>query len=117
MSKNKPSEKAILNSLTKVVDPDLRLNIVELGLVYGIRVLPCQEKENQKEAYDCHRVEIDMTLTSPACPIAPQLQAAAHQALLDVEGVKEAHVDLVFSPPWDPRVHASEDARMDLGIF
>lgn len=107
------NEELVLEYLSAVVDPDLHMDIVDLGLIYEVRILACEENTNK----DCLRVDIDMTLTSPACPIAPQIQAAAHARLLEIPQVEEAQVNLVFSPLWDPRVHPSEDARMQLGIF
>lgn len=112
-SKNGVTEEIVLKYLEAVIDPDLRMNIVELGLVYTVRIIDCEETQNN----DCVRVDIDMTLTSPACPIAPQIQAATHARLLDIPQVEEAQVHLVFSPLWDPRIHASEDVQMELGIF
>lgn len=107
------NEELVLEYLSAVVDPDLHMDIVDLGLIYKVDVVACQESAKK----DCLRVEVDMTLTTPACPIAPQIQAAAHARLLDIPQVEEAQVNLVFSPLWDPRVHPSEDARMQLGIF
>ena len=52
--------------------------------------------------------EIDLTLTSPGCPVAPEIMAAAHRAILSVEGVSDAHVNLVWTPRWDPKIHASK---------
>jgi metal-sulfur cluster biosynthetic enzyme len=89
-----------------VQDPELQMSIVDLGLIYGVRVLD----EGKK-------VEVDMTLTSIACPIGPQLRAAVHGAVAQMPGVEETHVNLVFSPPWDPRTMASEDAQMNLGLL
>ena len=58
-----------------------------------------------------------MTLTSPGCPVAPELMAAVHRAALNGKGVESVHVNLTFSPLWDPRIHATEDGKLDLGIF
>jgi metal-sulfur cluster biosynthetic enzyme len=89
-----------------IQDPELRLSVLDLGLIYGVRVL----EEGKK-------VEVDMTLTSIACPIGPQLQAAVHEAVAQLPGVEQVEVNLVFSPPWDPRSMASEDVQMDLGLL
>src|ERR1700730_14913326 len=94
----------IREHLKTVIDPELGVNIVDLGLVYGIEV-----KEGD--------VEVSMTLTSPACPLGAVIQAQVHQALTKIPWVKEPKVELVWSPMWDPRKMASEDARMELGIL
>ena len=101
-------KEAVLEACADVEDPELQLGLVDLGLIYDVRT---EEKEG-----DIH-VEIDMTLTSPGCPVGPQLMAAVHRKALETEGVDTVHINLVWSPRWDPRVHASEDARMDMGIF
>ena len=101
-------EKQVLDALDQVEDPELKISIVELGLVYAVRF------DSKDEGLFC---EIDLTLTSPGCPVAPEIMAAAHRAILSVEGVSDAHVNLVWTPRWDPKIHASEDARMDMGIW
>ncbi len=99
---------AVLEQLDDVEDPELELSIVELGLVYDVRI---EDKENLKHA------EIDLTLTSPGCPAAAEIMAATHRAALSTDGVESVHVNLVWSPRWDPKIHASEDAKMDMGIW
>ena len=98
---------AVREALHEVEDPELEISIVELGLVYDIRI---EAREDGPHA------EIDMTLTSPGCPVAPQIMAATHRAAL-TSGVASVHVNLVWVPRWDPRVHASEDAKMDMGVW
>ena len=98
-----PDELAMLNALKQVVDPELFVNIVDLGLVYGI-----QE--------DNHKVLVDMTLTSPACPAGPQIISQAKAALEAIPGVKEATIKLVMTPPWSPD-RMTDEARDQLGIF
>tara|TARA_Y100000768_G_C23390642_1_gene412745 strand:- start:96 stop:401 length:306 start_codon:yes stop_codon:yes gene_type:complete len=98
------SESEVMESLSRVEDPEMKLAVTELGLIYSVEV-------NGKHA------EIDMTLTSPGCPVAPEIMAAVHRSALSTEGIESAHVNLTFSPPWDPRVHASEDAKFEMGIF
>ena len=99
---------AVMVQLDEVEDPELEISIVELGLVYDVRI---ETKENVLHA------EIDMTLTSPGCPAAAEIMAATHRAALTAEGIDSVHVNLVWSPRWDPKVHASEDAKMDMGIW
>ena len=101
-------ESEIMQSLRGVEDPEMKMSIIELGLIYAVRV---------EEGDEGVHAEIDMTLTSPGCPVAPEIMAAVHRSALSTEGVDSVHVNLTFSPPWDPRVHASEDARFDLGVF
>ena len=101
-------ESHVLDALQTVADPELDISIVELGLVYGVRF---EQRDEGTHA------EIDLTLTSPGCPAAPEIMAAAHRAALQTEGLSTVHINLVWSPRWDPRVHASEDARMDMGIW
>mgnify|MGYP001269852741 CR=1 FL=1 len=98
----------VLDSIRPVQDPEMKIGIVDLGLIYGIRI---EEREEGNHA------EIDLTLTSPGCPAAPEIMAAVHRAGLETEDIHSVHVNLVWSPRWDPRVHASEDAQFELGIF
>lgn len=97
-------EDVVRENLRTVVDPELGVNIVDLGLIYGIEV-----KESD--------VNVKLTLTSPACPLGAVIQAQAHAAVKKLPWVKEVKIDLVWSPRWDPRTMASEDAKMELGIF
>ena len=97
-------EEEIMKFLANVLDPEMKISFTNLGLIYGLKI-------------ESAHVEIDMTLTSPGCPVAPELMAAVHRAALMADGIESAHVNLTFSPLWDPRVHASEDAKLDLGIF
>ncbi|MBD3335966.1 MAG: DUF59 domain-containing protein [Candidatus Eisenbacteria bacterium] len=100
------NEELVLDALRPVVDPELGINVVDLGLIYGADV----DRANGI-------VTVRMTLTSPMCPVGPQLMAAVKEAAESLPDVKEAMVDLVWSPPWDPRQHASEEARAMMGIW
>ena len=102
------SKESVIQHLDKVEDPELEISIVELGLVYDVRI---------ESKGDILHAEIDMTLTSPGCPVAPELMAAVHRSAIKTDGIDSAHVNLTFSPPWDPRVHSSEDAKFEMGIF
>lgn len=93
----------LLDALRTVIDPELMINIVDLGLIYNV----VQEAE---------KVNVEMTLTSPACPAGPQLVTQSKKALEAVEGVTEAHIKLVLSPPWTPE-RMTDEARDQLGIF
>jgi metal-sulfur cluster biosynthetic enzyme len=100
-----PTEQEVFEALKPIEDPELHLSIVELGLIYGVKL-----EEDGKRAV------IDMTLTSIACPVGPQLRAAVHAAALGVPGVLDVYVNLVFNPPWNPRTMASEDVLLHLGL-
>ena len=101
-------EQQVMQALQTVEDPELNISIVDLGLVYAVRF---EDREGGKHA------DIDLTLTSPGCPAAPEIMAAAHRAALQTNGLDSVHINLVWTPRWDPRVHATEDARMDMGIW
>ncbi len=92
--------------LKTVFDPEIGINIVDLGLIYEVDL-----------AEDGKTAKILYTLTSPACPVGPMLQAQIQEAASNVEGVEEVELELVFSPPWDPREMASDEAKFELGIF
>ena len=98
----------VLDSLQEVFDPELQITIVELGLVYDVKF---EQKDEGTHA------EIDLTLTSPGCPVAPEIMANTHRAALKTDGVDSVHVNLVWSPRWDPKIHASDDAKMDMDIW
>ena len=96
-------DNALLDALKEVIDPELMVNIVDLGLVYDV------EQEGAK-------VTVNMTLTSPACPVGPQLMQQAKMALERLDDVDEAEITLVMTPPWSPE-RMTDDARDQLGIF
>jgi len=98
-------EDVVKENLRTVVNPELGVNIVDLGLIYDVKV------ENDSD------VNVKMTLTSPACPLGAVIQAQAHTALKKLPWVKEVKVDLVWSPRWDPKTMCSEEAKMELGIL
>jgi metal-sulfur cluster biosynthetic enzyme len=100
-------EDKIREALKQVVDPELFVNVIDLGLVYEVRTEVVDDKTN---------IAIDMTLTSPACPAGPQLVSQSKQVLSQLEGAGEVDVKLVMSPPWTPD-RMTEDARDQLGIF
>ena len=102
MSKN--MEKKIVEAIKKVYDPEIPVNIYELGLIYNIDV----KKDGM--------VDIKMTLTSPFCPVAGSLPKEVAARASEVDGVKEANVDLVFEPPWSVDL-MSEEAKLQLGML
>ena len=95
----------IKEALRPIVDPEIGFSIVDLGLVYAI------------EVSDEGRVRVDLTLTSPMCPLGPQLIQAIEAVTSSLEGVRGVEVRLVWDPPWDPKAHASEDVKAMLGIW
>jgi metal-sulfur cluster biosynthetic enzyme len=103
------TEEQVKDVLKKINDPEIHLSIVELGLVYGVDIQPGDP--------DKAKVNVRMTLTSPACPYGPALLSKTHADLASIPGVSEVSVDLVWIPPWDPRTMASDEAKMQMGIF
>ena len=91
-----------MKALKKVVDPELGIDLVNLGLVYDVRI-------------NNGLVEIDMTLTSPGCPIAPQIMSESQEVVKKLKGVKKVQVEFVFDPPWTPKM-ISDEAKALLGI-
>lgn len=102
------SEDGIREQLKTVIDPELFVNIIDLGLVYGIDIQDGQEGKKN--------IQIDMTMTSPTCPAAPQLISGSKRAISQLEDVGEVEVKIVFDPPWTPD-RMTEDAKDQLGIF
>jgi metal-sulfur cluster biosynthetic enzyme len=102
-----PTVDQVREALTTVEDPELNMGIVDLGLVYGIDV----------DGPASENVTVTMTLTSPMCPIGPMFRQMVVDKVEGLEGVKTARVDITFSPPWDPRTMASDDAKVQLGIW
>jgi|GEM_PF-202577 len=98
-----PDDAALIDALREVVDPELMINIVDLGLVYSI---------NQTD----RKVIVEMTLTSPACPAGPQIVSQAKMSIEKLPGVGTAEIKLTMSPPWTPD-RMTDDARDQLGIF
>jgi metal-sulfur cluster biosynthetic enzyme len=96
---------AITDALRPIHDPEIRIGIIDLGLVYDIDVS------------DDNDVKIKMTLTTPACPYGEMLLGMAHQAAEKVEGVKSVEVITVWDPPWDPKEMCSDLAKDQLGIW
>ena len=94
----------IIDALKQVHDPELPVNIYDLGLIYSIELKPGKH------------VDITMTLTNMGCPVAGYLVQSVEVAAKSVEGIETAYVDLVFDPPWDQNM-LSEAAKLDLGIL
>jgi probable FeS assembly SUF system protein SufT len=101
-------EEEILNTLRTCYDPEIPVNIVDLGLVYDLQILPLPGAG--------HRVEIKMTLTAPGCGMGPVLQQDVESKVLALPGVKEAAVFLVWEPQWN-REMLSDAAKLQLGLM
>lgn|SRR3989338_7380887 len=102
------TEQEIREAIIPIEDPELHFSIVDMGLIYDIKV-EGDETSGQK-------VKIKMTLTSPACPIGPQIMEEIKEVLAK-KGLKEVSVELCFNPMWDPKTMASEEIRLALGIW
>ena len=99
-----PTYDEMREKLWEVKDPEINLSIVDLGLVYDIE-------------FEEGVVTVTMTLTSPGCPLGPIIRGEAYARLKELPGVNDVDVNIVWSPPWDPRTMASEDVKMMLGIW
>ena len=88
------TEPTVLDALRQVLDPEVGMSIVDLGLIYDLRL-------------DGSRVRVAMTLTSAGCPMGESIRGGAEIALLNLAGVSEAQVELVFDPPWHPGMMAT----------
>lgn len=94
----------VIQALSQIYDPEIPVNIYDLGLIYGI------------EADDNGKVVVTMTLTTPHCPVAETMPGEVEMRVGYVEGVQEAEVNLVWDPPWDPS-KMSEAAQLELGFL
>ena len=99
----KVTEEEVYEALEEVIDPELGLDFVSLGLVYDVEI------ENEGEVY------VTFTLTTPACPIGPQVSEQMKEFVGDIDGVKDVFPKMIFDPPWSPEM-MSEDAKFALGF-
>jgi len=97
-------EDMVREALHEVIDPEIGINIVDLGMVYGVDVT------------DDGETKITMTLTTPFCPLAGYIDQAVKEALEPVPGIKDVAVNLVWEPPWSMEM-MSEDAKLELGMW
>ena len=100
----KVAEDAVIEACATVYDPEIPVNIYELGLVYSVEIA------------EDGVVRVEMTLTAPGCPSAQELPEEVRQAVLAVPGVKDCEVSTVWDPPWDPS-RMTDDARLALNMF
>jgi metal-sulfur cluster biosynthetic enzyme len=96
-----PSEQDVMDALANVIDPELGLDFVELGLIYGVEVAE-------------GAVKVTFTLTTPGCPIGPQVTEQIEEFVGELDGVRTIESEMVFVPPWSPE-RMSEDAKFALG--
>ncbi|HWI56401.1 MAG TPA: metal-sulfur cluster assembly factor [Bacillota bacterium] len=102
MSLTSVNEILVLEALRQVVDPEINCNIVDLGLIYSVKI-------------DGAKVWVQMTLTTPGCPMHESISWGAKTALLNLEGVEEAEVEVVWDPPWNPDM-MTETGRAKVGL-
>ena len=95
---------AVVDALKEIYDPEIPVNIYELGLIYGVEVTPDSD------------VVVTMTLTTPHCPVAESMPAEVELRVGAVPGVRDAEVNLVWEPAWDP-AKMSDEARLELGML
>jgi len=93
----------VIEEIKKIFDPEIPVNIYELGLIYKV------------EVDDNNKVNVDMTLTSPNCPVAESLPNEVKESIMKVEGVSEVNLNLVWEPPWD-KDKMSEAAKLELNL-
>ena len=107
-SRDHPLWPAILRGLRGVYDPEIPVNIYELGLIYKVDIRDALDGKTD--------VFVEMTLTSPACPVAQEMPGMVQGAIFPVEGVGNVDVDIIWDPPWDPSKMA-ETAKLQLNMF
>jgi FeS assembly SUF system protein len=100
----KLSETAVIDAISTVFDPEIPVNVYELGLIYAVDLL------------EDGKVKVEMTLTAPACPSAQELPEQVKEAVLRVPGVTDCEVETVWDPPWD-MTRMSEEARLQLNMY
>ena len=98
------TEEAVIGAIATVYDPEIPVNIYELGLIYAVEIAAAGD------------VKVEMTLTAPACPSAQELPEMVRDAIAKLDGVGQVDVEIVWDPPWDPS-RMSEDARLSLNMF
>jgi FeS assembly SUF system protein len=101
---NEKLKEQVLEVLKTIYDPEIPVNIYELGLIYEVDVLPV------------NNIQVVMTLTSPACPAAQSIPVEVDQKLREIEGVNDVHVAVTWTPPWD-KSRMSEAAQLELGML
>lgn len=101
------TKQMVIDQLKTVFDPEIPVNIVDLGLVYGCAITALQDKDK--------RIDVKMSMTAPGCGMSNVLKADVEGKLSSLPQVKEVHVDIIFDPPWNPS-RMSDAARLQLGL-
>jgi probable FeS assembly SUF system protein SufT len=109
VNSDKPLQELVMDQLKTCYDPEIPVNIVDLGLIYECKITPL-------ESADKNRVDIKLTLTAPGCGMGEVLKKDAESKILHLPGVKEAQVELVWEPPWD-QSKMSDAAKLKLGLL
>ena len=99
-----PRTEKVIEALKTVYDPEIPVNIYDLGLIYDLKIS------------EDGVVDVEMTLTAPGCPVAEHFPSWVADAVKCVEGISDAHVDIVWDPPWTPE-RMSEEAKLELGFM
>ncbi|GGY49683.1 SUF system Fe-S cluster assembly protein [Parvularcula lutaonensis] len=97
----------VIAALKTVYDPEIPVDIYELGLIYKVDFDPANDERGAK-------ITVDMTLTAPGCPVAGEMPGWVEDAILRVDGIEEVSVNMTFDPPWSPE-RMSEEAKLELG--
>ena len=100
----RPTEAAVIDAICTVYDPEIPVNIYELGLIYAVEIA------------DDGAVKVEMTLTAPGCPSAQELPEMVREAVLTVPGVMSVNVETVWDPPWNPS-RMSDEARLSVNMY
>jgi FeS assembly SUF system protein len=95
---------AVIEALKEIYDPEIPVNIYDLGLIYGVEISPDSD------------AKVTMTLTTPHCPVAESMPGEVELRVSSVPGVRDAEVELVWDPPWDPQ-KMSDEAKLELGML
>ena len=101
----KLTEERVIEAIRPVEDPDLGMSLIDMGLIYEVEI----DNDNN--------VNIKMTLSSPACPIGPQLMTDVKMAVKTLKEVNQVNIDLVWDPPWDPETMAADSVKDAMGIW
>jgi len=104
------TQEEVLTALRECYDPEIPVNIVDLGLIYEVRIKPADSADASGD-----HVEVEMTLTAPGCPSSAHITDQVQQRVLRIPGVGDARIELVWYPQWTPE-RLSADARKQLGI-
>lgn len=106
-SKKPLTNKDVLNQLKGVIDPELGFNIVDLGLIYGVKVIPLGSGI---------KVKVTMTLTSPGCPLAPIIHGEVERVMMELPQVQDVELELVWDPPWTMEM-MSKEIKLTMGVI